>query len=768
MLIYLDMNKTLLYAMSLIALISWQTVRAADVVTIDIPDEASFAKWTVIDANASSSPNTWTYNDGDAVYTQDTKNAANDWLISPAVTLVGGQEYKLTAYVKNGSTFSSDKHNFDITVGAAATIEGQTTTILSVTSFTTKTYTANHGTFTPPTDGEYYFAIHEKSSSYQGDFYFQKFELQAKVAPKYTIPYSESFSSSDKFDEFTLLNPLNETKTWTYYSSKGYAQYWGGTAPVDQWLVTPALIMEAGKSYKLTFKTGLESGGSSNYKDLYVYLGNAATTEALNRQLFYENIQSAIMTEKSAYLSVPESGDWYIGFRCYGNTSYNAVFLDDIVVEEVVSLPGEVTDLSAVAGADGAMMVNVNFKLPTIDMAGNMLAEDALLGYEIYRGEEKISEGSSCAPGSAIAFVDNVTETGKYTYSVRVSLSDNWNNKATVESGWVGVDTPQAPANVTLSDVDGKPQISFSPITSEGVNGGYVDASKARYTVVRDNDNLVVAADTEDTTMIDNTKLSLANYSYSVYAKVGDMQSAAAQSNKLVFGDALQVPFSIDLSTDDASLWTTLDADANGSGWAYNSNSGYYANTSMSKPKNDYLFTPPFETIESKLKLTYTVKGYNYRYSDEYKVVLATATDADAAGAAEVIEAVDANGVNSSMMSARTVEFTTLKAGKFYIGFNDVSTDPWGLYIGSVKMEMIEDLSGVASMSSEESIVYNRSDDAIVVTAPALMTVYSMTGALQTVDNVDSSLSVSSLDRGVYVVKAVFVDGKVKTLKFVK
>lgn len=764
-----NMKKLLLSLFAGIALISWQNVEAADPVTIAVPDAAAFANWTVIDANASTSANTWTYNDADAVYTEDKTNAADDWLISPAVTLLGGHKYTISSYVKNGSSYSSDSHNIVITAGTAATVEAQTTTIASSTAFKTRYYTNLDGTFTPETDGNYYLAIHEQSKSYQGNMYFQKFVVTDVTPVPLTIPYSETFDAKEDFETFTLLDPLGAGRVWMYNTTNKCAQYWGGTAPVDTWLVTPQLIMEAGKTYKLTFKTGLESATSSKeYKDLYVYLGNEASVDAMTQQLFYENIQSALMEEKTVYFSVPKDGNWNIGFRCYGATTYNAIYVDNIAVVENAKLPGDVTDLTATAGADGAMKVDVAFTLPSADIAGSTLAADDVLGWEIFRGEEKVSEGVDAAPGSAVTYIDNVTDAGKYTYNVKVSLAGSYGNTATATSGWVGYDTPKAPADVTLASVDEHPQISFSPVTAEGANGGLVDVASVRYTVVRDNDGIVIAMDTEETTVIDNTDLPLANYSYTVYAKAGNLQSEAAQSNKMVFGDALQVPFSIDLSTDDATLWTTLDADGNGFGWSYNTSKGYYENTSMKSPKKDYLFTPPFKTIESKLRLTYTVVGYSYRYSDEYKVVFSTATDAETAETAEVIETVEANGVKSAMMVSRTVEFTTLKAGKFYIGFCDVSTDPWGLSIGSVKLEMLEDLSGVQSVEATGGLSYSAQVGALMVGDKAQLTVYSLTGAIVMSDNAESSLSVATLPTGVYVAKAVFADGNVKTLKFAK
>lgn len=78
--------------------------------TLEITDAETFARdWTVIDVNSDVSANTWAYNDGNAMYAQDKSNAADDWLIAPAVTLEAGKAYKVSAYVKHSSTFGSDK-----------------------------------------------------------------------------------------------------------------------------------------------------------------------------------------------------------------------------------------------------------------------------------------------------------------------------------------------------------------------------------------------------------------------------------------------------------------------------------------------------------------------------------------------------------------------------------------------------------------------------------------------------------------------------------
>ena len=109
--------------------------------TLEITDAETFARdWTVIDVNSDVSANTWAYNDGNAMYTQDKSNAADDWLIAPAVTLEAGKAYKVSAYVKHSSTFGSDKQKIELKIGTAPTVEGLTTRLVYDESFQSRLF----------------------------------------------------------------------------------------------------------------------------------------------------------------------------------------------------------------------------------------------------------------------------------------------------------------------------------------------------------------------------------------------------------------------------------------------------------------------------------------------------------------------------------------------------------------------------------------------------------------------------------------------------
>ena len=59
--------------------------------------EDEFAKWTVIDGNPSDSPVVWEYSSrSNAASIDVTDEAADDWLISPAISLEAGETYNIS------------------------------------------------------------------------------------------------------------------------------------------------------------------------------------------------------------------------------------------------------------------------------------------------------------------------------------------------------------------------------------------------------------------------------------------------------------------------------------------------------------------------------------------------------------------------------------------------------------------------------------------------------------------------------------------------
>lgn len=98
--------------------------------------QEQFDQWKMVDANndGQGSKYVFAFNKTEEVayYTQTTRTA-NDWIISPAITLTRGKQYIITVSVRNYSTFAYDANAFNVSYGTAQTVEGQTTDLLKVT-----------------------------------------------------------------------------------------------------------------------------------------------------------------------------------------------------------------------------------------------------------------------------------------------------------------------------------------------------------------------------------------------------------------------------------------------------------------------------------------------------------------------------------------------------------------------------------------------------------------------------------------------------------
>lgn len=113
------MRKTLLLAL---AALSQLAAGAQTLLTADFDSQEDFAKWTVVDANADGS--TWQYaaeNDPGkrTFYNYNSDNAADDWLVSPAITADKDCKLMFTFTAKGGGDYYSE--SMDAWYGTAPT-----------------------------------------------------------------------------------------------------------------------------------------------------------------------------------------------------------------------------------------------------------------------------------------------------------------------------------------------------------------------------------------------------------------------------------------------------------------------------------------------------------------------------------------------------------------------------------------------------------------------------------------------------------------------
>lgn len=136
--------------------------------------------YTILDSNADGY--TWMYdqNFNRALYHYSMENAADDWMISPAINYKRGKKYELTFTAYSSS--STYKEDMQVTFGNDKTAEAQSQVLLDLSEIPTideayapEQYTA---TFIAPSDGVYYFGFHAVSEKFREYIYLSNISVK--------------------------------------------------------------------------------------------------------------------------------------------------------------------------------------------------------------------------------------------------------------------------------------------------------------------------------------------------------------------------------------------------------------------------------------------------------------------------------------------------------------------------------------------------------------------------------------------------------------
>lgn len=281
-----------------------------------------------------------------------------------------------------------------------------------------------------------------------------------------SVPYFSQIGGASKIDaDWTVYDVNADSKTWandTYGGSGGYkdagttagAKYsYNSSSAANDWLVSPAVHLEADKEYKISFY--VKTAGSK--ESLRLVVANANTVEALSKNsetlLDFPELTEKKFKKETKVFTARETGDYYFGLYEYSAKDLFTVYVTAFQVAENVLTPGAVTDLAATEGADEALTVDLSWKLPTTDDDGNALTS-ALTGVEVYRDGALVKT----LDGTATSWQDTEADglkAGFHTYEVKAVLGTAKSAAASVTTKYVGPVAPQAlPYTADLSSAD--------------------------------------------------------------------------------------------------------------------------------------------------------------------------------------------------------------------------------------------------------------------------------------------------------------------------
>ena len=445
------------------------------------------------------------------------------------------------------------------------------------------------------------------------------------------LPFEETFDTEEGFSRFTVIDDNGDSETFTL-DQLFKAANCERSQDANDWLITPALPLKAGKTYELTYTI---SGYSASVQEKYeVKMGLTNTVAGMLKEIVGEETapgeSGSEQTIKKTF-TVTRNGDYYIGWHYKTTSELNtgALAIYDIKVTQGhdKQSPMGVTDLTAVAASGGALQATISFKAPTKTQTGHTLS--SLDKIELVRDSILIHTFTTPTPGQELSYVDNSPANGKHTYIITPYNTAGDGTAMSVDL-FVGVDTPSAVNSLNLVYNGQKAILSWDKVTT-GETGNYIDPTAITYSLQRNKEGVIAgnlfATSYEDTPTVGEEQTLLW---YNVYATNLGGDSKRTSSNVVVTGKPYTLPFYESFKGGKMSKFWWVDYD-NLSRWTVSSDAAKFA---QDNDKGFVGFTPmkagEWSTLQSGLinlgNATEPILSFYYRThtptSDIFKIMV--------------------------------------------------------------------------------------------------------------------------------------------------
>lgn len=388
---------------------------------------------------------------------------------------------------------------------------------------------------------------------------------------------------------------------------------------------------------------------------------------------------------------------------------------------------GRVTSIAAVPADDAVSKNTLSWTNPTL--AWNRTELSDLAEVRVYRKKAGANEANTTAEllaadhadllatlpaagkkGETMTWTDAAPLNGINTYYVvpcRVAGEIGMPDSVRCFSG---NDAPAAPVEAKATKVGDQSIKVEWKAPNIGANNGYVNPASIKYIVTRQPDNVKVA-DTDQTTITDNTVTGDNNYYYEVQAYTNEGgKGGVATTEKVRAGLGLDTPQKFNLfDENEANRWTVVDAGNSGATFSYTGPldyQGYSLWTSSSRETNSWAFSPKLNLKKGKTyRFTYTVED---RYPDvefSYYAAIATEPSKD-----KVVETIGKHELMCSetnyVTRTYTETFTPTEDGIYHFGLNVQTEDADVFILHSVNVSEIfdNDITAVSLTTSSDAV----------------------------------------------------------------
>lgn len=279
-----------------------------------------------------------------------------------------------------------------------------------------------------------------------------------------TVPYSSELCEDDAW---TVVDANDDGTTWNdlydnYYieeSGFDYGKYYKYSRQndADDWLISPAIMLEGGKTYTVSFWScardewegfSLSMAATNSTADL-----SAASAVLYTYPTGDYNNASTDCRKVVCTVTPAASGNYYFGFHATSEADGQGIYLTGFDVREFEFTPAPVSDLRAVAAEDGSIVCDVTWTLPSADIYGQPFPAGVTISkVELYRDGSLLRTLAA----DAVSFTDEEAyglTTGFHTYKVLAYVGDRL-SQAETHSGYIGtIPAAVIPWNVDASQI---------------------------------------------------------------------------------------------------------------------------------------------------------------------------------------------------------------------------------------------------------------------------------------------------------------------------
>ncbi len=303
-------------------------------------------------------------------------------------------------------------------------------------------------------------------------------------------PYTNSFASDDDLNGFTIIDANGDGKSWSI-SEKGARMSYNADLDMDDWLILPAVKLEAGKSYDFTIIAS--SQGTSFPERFEVKMGTAATAAAMTETIIASTeLTTAADEEYTGTINPGSTGNYYIGVHGISDADMYYLNVREVSISAPYSAkaPDAVTDVKYIGAPSNGNEGTLTFKAPVKAVNGDALST---VDITVSADDAVVKTFTGVAAGANVSLEVSADEPTDVSYTIVASNAEG-TGRSYLANVFIGPRKATAPVNVAIVETStpGQVTVSWTPTLAD-VDGNPLDASAITYMLLDEDTNTIVS-----------------------------------------------------------------------------------------------------------------------------------------------------------------------------------------------------------------------------------------------------------------------------------